>query len=470
MPLMTGDEYVRSLQKIKMKIFLFGEEIDNPVGNPILQPAVNSVKATYDLAQNPEYADLMTATSSLTGEKINRFTHIHQSPDDLVKKVKMQRLLGQKTAACFQRCVGMDSFNSVYSTTYEVDKKYGTHYHDNFVKFATYVQQNDLTVDGAMTDTKGDRSLSPSKQADPDLFLHVVERRPDGIVVRGAKAHQTGILNSHEVIVMPTIAMGPDDKDYAVSFAVPLDTEGLMMIVGRQSCDTRKTEGCQLDLGNSTYGGMEALTVFDNVFVPNDRIFLNGETEFAGMLVERFAGYHRQSYGGCKVGVGDVLIGATALASEYNGVEKASHIKDKLIEMVHLNETLYCCGIACSAEGQPTESGNYLIDLMLANVCKQNVTRFPYEIARLAQDIAGGLMVTLHFRKGYGSSCSRSCYPQIPCRPCKGRCYGSFQDYASYRKSDPWYRCCRLSDRIYAWCRQPTGSENYDFQTEQYAC
>lgn len=399
MPLMTGDEYVRSLQKIKMKIFLFGEEIDNPVGNPILQPAVNSVKATYDLAQNPEYADLMTATSSLTGEKINRFTHIHQSPDDLVKKVKMQRLLGQKTAACFQRCVGMDSFNSVYSTTYEVDKKYGTHYHDNFVKFATYVQQNDLTVDGAMTDTKGDRSLSPSKQADPDLFLHVVERRPDGIVVRGAKAHQTGILNSHEVIVMPTIAMGPDDKDYAVSFAVPLDTEGLMMIVGRQSCDTRKTEGCQLDLGNSTYGGMEALTVFDNVFVPNDRIFLNGETEFAGMLVERFAGYHRQSYGGCKVGVGDVLIGATALASEYNGVEKASHIKDKLIEMVHLNETLYCCGIACSAEGQPTESGNYLIDLMLANVCKQNVTRFPYEIARLAQDIAGGLMVTLPSEK-----------------------------------------------------------------------
>ena len=394
MPLMTGDEYVRSLQKIKMKIFLFGEEIDNPVGNPILQPAVNSVKATYDLAQNPEYADLMTTTSSLTGEKINRFTHIHQSPDDLVKKVKMQRLLGQKTAACFQRCVGMDSFNSVYSTTYEVDKKYGTHYHDNFVKFATYVQQNDLTVDGAMTDTKGDRSLSPSKQADPDLFLHVVERRPDGIVVRGAKAHQTGILNSHEVIVMPTIAMGPDDKDYAVSFAVPLDTEGLMMIVGRQSCDTRKTEGCQLDLGNSTYGGMEALTVFDNVFVPNDRIFLNGETEFAGMLVERFAGYHRQSYGGCKVGVGDVLIGAAALAADYNGAQKASHIKDKLIEMTHLNETLYCCGIACSAEGKATKAGNYLIDLLLANVCKQNVTRFPYEIARLAEDIAGGLMVT----------------------------------------------------------------------------
>lgn len=399
MALMSGKEYEESLKKIKMKIYLFGEEIHTPVGHPILQPSVNSVKATYDLALMPEYEDLMTATSNLTGEKINRFTHIHQSAEDLVKKVKMQRLLGQKTAACFQRCVGMDAFNAVYSTTYEVDQKYGTQYHENFKKFAAYVQENDLTVDGAMTDTKGDRSLAPSKQADPDLFLHVVERRPDGIVVRGAKAHQTGIVNSHEVLVMPTIAMGPDDKDYAVSFAVPLDSEGLMMVVGRQSCDTRKTEGCELDLGNTVYGGMEALTVFDNIFVPNDRIFLNGETEFAGVLVERFAGYHRQSYGGCKVGVGDVLIGASALAAEYNGAEKASHIKDKLIEMTHLNETLYCCGIACSSEGTETASGNYLIDLMLANVCKQNVTRFPYEIARLAQDIAGGLMVTLPSEK-----------------------------------------------------------------------
>ena len=196
------------------------------------------------------------------------------------------------------------------------------------------------------------------------------------------------------MIVMPTIAMGPDDKDYAVSFAVPTDAEGIFMIIGRQSCDTRKLEGSEMDVGNSEFGGVEALVVFDNVFVPNDRIFLNGEVEFAGMLVERFAGYHRQSYGGCKVGVGDVLIGAAALAAEYNGVERASAVKDKLIEMVHLNETLFACGIACSSEGKPTPSGNYLIDLLLANVCKQNVTRFPYEIVRLAEDIAGGLMVT----------------------------------------------------------------------------
>ena len=394
MALMTGEQYIESIRKLNMQVYLFGKKIDCPADDPILRPSLNSVRMTYDLAQMPEYEDLMTAVSPYTGKKVNRFTHIHQSTGDLIKKVKMQRLLGQKTASCFQRCVGMDAFNAVFSTTYETDRKHGTSYHENFKKFMMYVQDHDLTVDGAMTDVKGDRSKAPHAQEDPDLFLHVVERRADGIVVRGAKAHQTGILNSHEVIVMPTISMGPDDRDYAVSFAVPVDTKGIFMIIGRQSCDTRKAEGSEMDVGNAEFGGVEALTVFDDVFVPNDRIFLNGETEFAGMMVERFAGYHRQSYGGCKVGVGDVLIGAAAVAADYNGANKASHIKDKLIEMTHLNETLYCCGIACSAEGHPTESGNYIIDLLLANVCKQNVTRFPYEIVRLAEDIAGGLMVT----------------------------------------------------------------------------
>ena len=394
MALMTGEEYIESIGKMKVQVYMFGKKVERPVDDPILRPSLNSVRMTYDLAQQAEYEDLMTAISPYTGKRVNRFTHIHQSAEDLVKKVKMQRLLGQKTAACFQRCVGMDAFNSVFSTTYETDQKYGTHYHENFRKFMIYCQENDLTVDGAMTDPKGDRSRAPHEQSDPDLYLHVVERREDGIVVRGAKAHQTGALNSHEIIVMPTISMGPEDKDYAVSFAVPMDSEGIFMIIGRQSCDTRKRENSELDVGNSEFGGVEALTVFDNVFVPNERIFLNGETEFAGMMVERFAGYHRQSYGGCKVGVGDVLIGAAAVAADYNGAAKASHVKDKLIEMTHLNETLYCCGIACSAEGHPTQSGNYIIDLLLANVCKQNVTRFPYEIARLAEDIAGGLMVT----------------------------------------------------------------------------
>jgi 4-hydroxybutyryl-CoA dehydratase/vinylacetyl-CoA-Delta-isomerase len=392
--MMTGDDYVESIRKLRMKIFLFGEQVENPVDHPILRPSLNSVKATYDLAALPEYESLMTVKSHLTGKIINRFCHIHGSADDLVGKVKMQRLCGQKTASCFQRCVGMDAFNAVFSTAFECDKKHGTAYHRNFLDFLKEAQEKDWTVDGAMTDPKGDRGLSPGRQEDPDLYLRVVERRGDGIVVRGAKAHQTGACNSHQVLVMPTIAMGPEDKDYAVSFSVPSDAENLFMIVGRQSCDTRKLEGLTLDVGNCLFGGMEALIIFDNVFVPNERIFLNGETDFTGMLVERFAGYHRQSYGGCKVGVGDVLIGAAALAAEYNGVGRVSHVRDKLIEMIHLNETLYACGIACSSEGAKTASGNFLINLLLANVCKQNVTRFPYEISRLAEDLAGGLMVT----------------------------------------------------------------------------
>ena len=393
--MMTSEQYVESLRKMKLRVYMFGKLVENPVDHPIIRPSLNSVAMTYKLAQMDEYKDIMTAVSNLTGERINRFCHLHQSPADLVMKVKMQRLMGQKTAACFQRCVGMDAFNAIYSTTFEMDKKHGTEYHKRFVNYLKMVQENDWTVDGAMTDPKGDRGLSPSQQKDPDMFVHIVEKRTDGIVVRGAKAHQTGAVNSHEHLIMPTISMKEEDKAYAVSFAIPSDAEGVFMIYGRQSCDTRKMEGSTIDVGNSLFGGHEALVIFDNVFIPWERVFMCEEYDFSGMMVERFAGYHRQSYGGCKVGVGDVLIGAAALAADYNGAAKASHVKDKLIEMLHLNETLYACGIACSAEGTKTQAGNYQIDLLLANVCKQNVTRYPYEIARLAEDIAGGIMVTM---------------------------------------------------------------------------
>jgi 4-hydroxybutyryl-CoA dehydratase / vinylacetyl-CoA-Delta-isomerase len=399
MALKTPEQYEDSLRKMNFKIYMLGELVQNPVDHPIIRPSMNSVKMTYALAQDPQHEELMTATSHLTGKKINRFTHLHQSTEDLVKKVKMQRLLGQQTASCFQRCVGMDAVNAVDSTTFEMDQKLGTNYHKRFIKFLKMVQEEDLTVDGAMTDVKGDRGLTPHQQADPDLYVRVVEKNEKGIVVRGAKAHQTGAVNSHWILEMPTIAMGKEDADYAVSFVTPADAKGIFYIYGRQSCDTRKLEGVEIDLGNAQFGGHEALMVFDNLFVPWENVLMCGEYDFCGLLVERFAGYHRQSYGGCKVGVGDVLIGAAALAADYNGAAKASHVKDKLIEMTHLNETLYSCGIACSAQGHKTASGTYLIDLLLANVCKQNVTRFPYELCRLAEDIAGGMMVTMASEK-----------------------------------------------------------------------
>lgn len=259
--MMTGEQYLQSILSMHMQIYYMGKKLNTAVNHPILQPSLNSVRMTYDLAQNPQYEELMTATSHLSGEKINRFTHIHQNTDDLIKKIKMQRLLGQKTASCFQRCVGMDAINAVYATTFDIDQKYHTDYFKRFEKFLNYVQENDLTIDGAMTDPKGNRSLPPHLQADPDLFLHVVQRRSDGIFVSGAKTHQTGACNSHEILVMPTMALKPEDKEYAISFSIPTDTSGITMVIGRQSCDTRKCENSCMDVGNCQFGGVEALII-----------------------------------------------------------------------------------------------------------------------------------------------------------------------------------------------------------------
>ncbi len=394
MPIKTPEEYLKSIQR-DVNVYMFGEKIKNFWDHPIIRPSINAVMKIYELAHVEEYKDIMTTTSHMTGELINRFTHIHQSTDDLIKKVQMQRLLGQHTACCFQRCVGFDSSNALYSVTYEMDKKHGTNYHERFKNFWKDVQHNDLMVDGAMTDPKGDRSKRPSQQTDPDMFVHVVDQNDDGIVVRGAKIHQTGYLNSNKAIIMPTMAMKPGEEKFAVSFGVDVEEKGTTIVYGRQACDTRKMEEGKLDVGNYKYGGQECFVIFDDVFIPNERVFMNGEVDFSGHLVNRFAGFHRQSYGGCKVGVGDVVIGAAALIAQYNGADKASHVKEKIIEMIHLNETLYSCGIACSSLGHKRDAGNFEMDMLLANVCKQNVTRFPYEIGRLAEDIAGGLFVTL---------------------------------------------------------------------------
>ncbi len=398
--LISAQDYRQSLLGRNLKVWLFGELVPEPSLHPMIVPSVNAVAETYDLAlREPELASVI---SPYTGQRINRFLHIANSANDLVLQNKMQRKMGQNTGTCFQRCVGMDGFNALFSTTFEIDKKYGTPYHQRFVDFLTLTHQQNSVVGGAMTDVKGDRSKAPHEQADPDLFVHITNRTPNGVYITGAKAHQTGCLNSHWLVVMPTMRLSEKDKDYAVVGALPVDSEGITYIYGRQSCDTRSMEGGTMDTGNNEFGGQEAMVIFDNVFIPNELIFMDGQYDFAAMLVERFTCYHRRSYV-CKSGVGDVLIGAAASIVEMNGVEKVSHIKDKLVEMTHLNETIYATGIAASYQGYATQSGAYLPDDMLANVCKHHVTRFPYEISRLAQDLAGGLMVTLPSEKDYNN-------------------------------------------------------------------
>ena len=398
MPIKTGAEYIESLRGRKMKIYLFGELVKDPVDHPMIRPSINAVAETYDLAQRE--GELATAKSSISGNQVNRFLHIAESPDDLVNQNKMQRKLGQLTGTCFQRCVGMDALNSLHSVTYEIDEKYKTSYQKRLIEFIKMIQKENLIIGGAMTDPKGDRSKAPYEQEDPDVFLHIVEKNDKGVIVKGAKAHQTGCINSHWIIIMPTMRLQENDRDYAIVGAVPADAPGITYIYGRQSCDTRSMEDGDLDSGNAKFSGQEAMIIFDNVFIPWERIFMNGEYEFASMLVERFTCYHRRSYV-CKTGLGDVLIGASAAIADYNGIPNVSHIRDKLIEMTHLNESIYAAGIASSYQAHRTKSGVWLNDDMLANVCKHNVTRFPYEIGRLAQDIAGGLMVTLPSEKDF---------------------------------------------------------------------
>ena len=395
MALKTGDEYLDSIKSLGLEAHILGQKTGNLPEHGLVGPSRRAVAFTYDCAHDPETQELFCVESPLCQDTVNRFTHLHQSTEDLVNKVKMQRYCGLQTGCCFQRCVGLDAANAIFSTTYECDREHGTSYHQRFRDYWKWIQQQDLLVDGAMTDPKGDRGKRPKDQRDPDLYLRVKERTPEGVVISGAKLHQTGMLNSHEILVMPTMTLRAGEEDWAICCAVPTNARGIRHIYGRQASDTRKLEKFITDVGNPVFGGQEVMTVFEDVFVPRERIFLNQEVDFSGILVERFASYHRQSYGGCKVGVGDVLIGATALIARLNGVAEASHIKDKIVEMIHLNETIYSCGIACSATGTKTPAGNYQVNLLLANVCKLNVTRFPYELARLATDIAGGLLGTM---------------------------------------------------------------------------
>jgi 4-hydroxybutyryl-CoA dehydratase/vinylacetyl-CoA-Delta-isomerase len=395
-PIRSGEDYIKSLRGRNLKVYLFGELVDEPVDHPVIRPSINAVAETYDLAiRHPELA---TAQSPLTGERVNRFQHIAESAGDLVLQNKMQRRLGQLTGTCFQRCVGMDAMNALHSVTYEIDEAHGGQYHDRFKTFVESVQRGGYMIGGAMTDVKGDRSKAPHEQDDPDLYVHVSRRTDEGVYITGAKGHQTGCVNSHWLLVMPTIRLGADDKAYAIVGAIPADAAGITYIYGRQSCDTRSMEGGDIDAGNAGFSGQEAMIVFEDVFIPWNLVFMDGEYEFAAMLVERFTCYHRRSYV-CKSGVGDVLIGAAATIADFNGVEKVSHIKDKLVEMTHLNETIYSTGIASSYQATALKSGVFINDDMIANVCKHHVTRVPYEIGRLAQDLAGGLMVTLPSQK-----------------------------------------------------------------------
>jgi len=393
MALKTKQEYIDSLRRLKPTVYMFGEKIENPVDNPRIFAGINATGATYELAEMDEYRDMITTVSPYTGETVNRFTLPPCSIEDLVMRVKLNRILGGFTGTCFQRCTGLDCLGALSIVSYSIDQKHGTHYYDRFVDFLKYMQKDDLTGNASVTDVKGDRSLSPHEQEDKDLYLRVVDKSKEGIIVRGAKAHQTGSLSCHEVIVLPTRALREGDEDYAVAFAIPADTKGLIHIVGRSSLDTRELEG--VDCGNIRYSKYCPTLIFNDVFVPWERVFMCGEVEFAGEIVGRFSAFHRQSHGGCKSGKIDAMTGAAQLMAEYNGTSKVGHIREKIVDMIHRAETIYGCSLAASYEGRKEVSGTYFIDPVLANASKIHEGKEMAEAGRLLVDVAGGYVADL---------------------------------------------------------------------------
>lgn len=385
----TAEEYRAKLKAMRPNVYMNGQLIGRD--DPVLAGGVNTIAETFDLARDPAHADLMTAVSHLTGKRINRFCHIHQSPEDLLKKQEMTRFCCRLVGGCIQRCMGVDALNALSVVTKNMDEQLGTQYHQNFLKYLTQYQEEDWVGNCAQTDVKGDRSLRPHQQADPDLYLRVVEKRADGIIVRGAKAHNTIAPYADEIIVVPTRMMTKKDADWAVAFAMPADAPGITQVI--RVTNYRRREQLQSPL--TRYGSADSITVFDDVFVPWERVFMCGEYPFAGQLASLFATYHRHSYTGCKPAITDVLMGATALVAEYNGIEKAPHVRDALAELVATAELVYGTGIAAAVKSVKASSGTQVPDIVFTNVARYHAGINVYREHEILAEIAGGLPATL---------------------------------------------------------------------------
>jgi 4-hydroxyphenylacetate 3-monooxygenase/4-hydroxybutyryl-CoA dehydratase/vinylacetyl-CoA-Delta-isomerase len=387
--MVTSSEYRERIKALRPNVYLDGEMV--PRDDPRIVPGTNVIALTYDLAQDPQYENVFTATSHLSGEKINRFCHVHQSTDDLLKKQEMTRLYCHQTGGCIQRCMGIDAVNALSVITHEVDQVVGTEYHQRFLAYLKYFQEHDLCANCAQTDVKGDRKKRPHEQADPDLYLRVVERKQDGIVVRGAKAHNTIAPYADEIIVLPTRFLTPEEGDWAVAFAIPADAEGVKLICRPAMPRSRK----EIHAPVENFGDVESFTIFDDVFVPWERVFLCGETMFGGPLALLFALYHRHSYTGCKPAASDVLMGMAALVAEYNGIEDAKHVQSKLADMISVAELVYAAGIAASVKGTRARSGTYMPDVVFSNVGRRHAGENIYHEFQIVADLAGGLAATL---------------------------------------------------------------------------
>lgn len=399
MAIVTADEYRKRISQLNPRLFIGGKKVEDLCAHPITRGVIDATAKIYELTQDPHYADIMAARSHLTGDLISRSLHIHQSTQDIEKRLEMARLSSQKLGTCNYRCPGNEMLPGLAATTWEMDKDKGTEYHERFTDYLKHLQSADLVVSGSVTDTKGDRSKRPLDQ-DPDSYVHVVERKSDGIIVSGAKQHATGAYAADENLILPGLSCRKGEEGYAVAFALPNGSDGVTYI-GQYNPYSMEREHAvdRRHIGNPMYGQRETcLIVFDRVFVPWERVFMCGEIDYTQVFISRFAKTHRMNCGGaCKVGFMDLIIGATQLIAEYHGLSKASHISNKITRMIQLSSTSLACAIAAAHLGkeEPIGSGVFMPDETMSNLAKLNTNDGFWELMALAGDIVGGIAVTM---------------------------------------------------------------------------
>lgn len=393
MALSSYDGYIASLKEMRPNIYKFDELIVDVTTHPATRHTIEGHSKSFRLYNDPKEREILVTKSHLTGEPISRYLSIVQSPEDMYANSRMKRRMFQLTGTCTGgRCVGWNALNAVFVTTYDMDEQLGTKYHPRFLQWLKDAQSRDITIAGALTDPKGDRTKPPSQQDDPDMSLRIVETNDDGIVVRGAKVMICGVAASNEIFVLPGSGFKEADKDYAVSFVIPRDMDNLTIVETRRPSDTREQED-GFDIPNKEGGITQAYLFFEDVFIPKERVFMAGEYQFSLKAVMNFIAPYRAAIGGCVAGQGDVKIGAAVLTARSNGLH-SKIFNDRIIRMHINNETTYGVGIAAAALGKKHPSGAWLCDQLMSNVNKVHVATLPYETSRIAQDIAGGIAET----------------------------------------------------------------------------
>lgn len=393
MPLRTPDEYVASIKARKpMNIWFRGEKIKDPLKHAAIRPSLETIKRIYELARHPKFKDLLTIKSHLTGKVCNFYTTPLMSREHAIQKTRLARAMGEVLGCCTFRCTGSEAISGLYPTTFEMDKALSTDYHERLKRWLVRVQEDDLTVTAALTDPKGDRVLKPQDQKDPDAYLRIVEKRDDGIVIRGAKVNQTGLILANEFVILPTTTLTEEGKVYAVACALPTDTKGLSYILGRWPVDRRvgDDEIEMIDVGKK-YADHQAMVIVEDVFVPAERIFMCEEWQFTPKLMEYFTAVHRLTAGACKSGGVSLLLGATKLATDAINTSKVGHVRAKLAEMGISAETLYALSLSAGYEGFEHESGAWIPNSLLAHSTKFQATILPFNAVRYARELMSGI-------------------------------------------------------------------------------